>query len=68
MSDLYEQIQGVLKGSGPKQALAPPVVSGKAQSLPTGLPKQVVQTAAARPPGVTFEEAKAMSEGFGQLY
>ena len=66
MSDLLQQIQGVLKGSPAKTAMQTPTIGGKA-SLPTGLPKQPVQTAPARPPGLTFDEGKATVEGLGSI-
>lgn len=68
LEDLFEQIAGTLKGTGPKMAMASPTVSGKAgANLKTGLPKQAVQVAPARDPGLTFDELKAATEGFGRI-
>lgn len=68
LDDLFEQISGSLKGAGPKFAAAPPVVSGRVGSnLGTGLPNQAIQVSPGKPPGLTFDEVKAATEGFGRI-
>ena len=68
LENILEQITGTLKGSGPKMAMAPPIVSGKAtNTLPTGLPSQAIQVAPGRAPGLTFEEVDASVKGFGKI-
>lgn len=58
MGNLFEQIAQSLKGAPGKITTASSTISGKAQSLPTGLPKTITQGASS-PPGLSFEEADA---------
>lgn len=65
-SELFDQIANTLKGAPAKMTQVAPTVGGK-PSLPTGLPKQSVQAAPARPPGLSFTEARAASEGINKI-
>jgi hypothetical protein len=68
LEPMFQEIDNVIAGAPAKtKMVAPTAASGKAFSLPTGLPKQTVQAAPARLPGFTFEEAKSMTEGFGSI-
>lgn len=63
--DLFDQIANTLKGAPAKTAQVNPTVGGK--PLQTGLPKQTVVTQPARPPGLSFTEARAASEGLNTI-
>lgn len=66
LTNLFEQIAGTLKGTAPAVKQVAPTSKGKAFSRPTGLPNQTVVTPG-RPPGLTFGEVKAATEGMGAI-
>lgn len=66
LETLFSQITQSLKGTPATVVKRQPTISGKPQSLPTGLPQTAVPVKA-KPPGLTFEEAQAAVEGFGKV-
>ncbi len=64
---LFGQISQTIKGTPAKIVKQKPTVSGKQESIPTGLPSQQVQVGEARQPGLTFEEADASIKGFNRV-
>jgi len=66
LGNLFEDIETTLYGKPAIIEKRTPRISGKAESLPTGLPKTNV-TIQAVPPGMTVQQAKASTEAMGWL-
>jgi hypothetical protein len=67
LESLFSQIQQTLTGGTAKIVKQKPTISGKSESIKTGLPSQNVEISAARAPGMTFEEADAAIRGFNRV-
>lgn len=64
--ELFEQIKQSIQGVPPTVGMAFPTVGGKPFKL-SGFPPTMQVTQPGRPAGLTFEEAKAATEGLGRI-